>query len=210
MRRLAPRQTVTLDLDGEDEGLDCQVRHVAGPVALLSCLGQVPEPLRSKLTKGSYCLMGFTHRGGLVGLRGIATAASDDFTELAFVVADGVQVEERRIAERVRLVTPVRIAVISGDGAGEAARETVTADISLGGTLVARPPGMSTGPDFHLELMFGTAQDPVPCEARLARATADCLGLAFTAIDEADHVRLARIIAEHELRAPGNVQVRGR
>ncbi len=203
MRRLVPRQMVTLDLDGEEEGLDCLVRQVAGPVALLGCVGEVPEPLRPKLTTGSFCMMGFTHRGGLVGLRGVATTASEDFTELAFVVADGVQVEERRIAERVRLTAPARISVIGRDGATEPAYDTVTADISLGGTLVVRRPGLSTGPDFRLELMFG-GHEPVRCEARLARATGDCLGLVFTAIDEADHVRLARIIAAHQLRPPGN------
>jgi hypothetical protein len=210
MRRLVPRQMVTLDLDGEDEGLDCQVRHVAGPVALLSCLGEVPEPLRPKLTTGTFCLMGFTHRGGLVGLRGVATTASEDFTDLAFVVADGVQVEERRIAERVRLTAPARISTLAGDGTTEAPLETVTADISLGGTLVARRPGIGAGPDFRLELLFGGGHEPVRCEARLVRATADCLGLAFIRIDESDHVRLARIIAAHQLRPASNAQSRAR
>ena len=202
MRRLVSQQMVTLDLDGEDEGLDCRVRRVAGPVALLDCVGEVPSELRDKLTTGSFCLMGFTHRGGLVGLRGVATAASEDFGQLHFVVADGVQVQERRIAERVRLVTPARISAVSSDGTVEPAHETVTADISLGGALVARRPGLNSGPQFQLELRFGRGQAPVRCEARLARATPETFGLQFTAIDESEHIRLARIIAEHELRPP--------
>ncbi len=204
MRRLAPQQFVKLNLDGEDEDIDCQVRYVAGPVALLNCVSEVTPQIRSRMTPGSLCLMAFTHRGALVGLRGVATGASEDLSELAFVVADGVQVEERRNAGRVAFVTRARICALTSDGIAEPSTETFTADLSLGGARVGRRPGLGDGPRFRLELFFAGDPAPVRCEAQLARQTPTHLGLRCTDVQPLDRLRLAAILADYQLRSAPN------
>jgi PilZ domain len=201
MRRLVSGQAVTLDLDGSEQVLDCQVRSVAGPVALLGCVRALPPKIRPKLNPGSPCMMVFTHQGTLVGLKGIATTASDDLTELAFVVSDRVQVEERRTAERVALVTRAAVSEVSSDGTPGTSTETFTADLSLGGALIGRRPGLGPGPRFRLELFFAGDHAPLCCAAQLARQTPTHLGLKFTDIDPRDQVRLGRILAERQLRS---------
>jgi len=200
MRRLTPRQGVTLSLDGDEEVIDGQVLSVSGPVALLDCVDAAPIHLRARLSPGSMCMMAFTHHGKLVGLRGVVTAASEDLNQLAFIVADGVQVEERRLAERIALVIPVRIRTVTGPGAVEPPSvETVTVDISLGGALVERREGARTGPRFRLELYLGDDPVPVSTGADLVRATATHLGLRFIDIPALDRIRLASFLAEHQL-----------
>lgn len=200
MRRLVPLQAVTITLDTEDEGIDCLVRSVSGPVALLHRKGEIPAEVTRKLAAGSSCLMAFTHAGALVGLRGIATTASEDLTELAFVVSDGVQVEERRVAERVSLITRIRIGAVTEEGSAEPAAETFTADVSLGGVRVERRPGLGAGPAFRLELFLRDEPSPIACGAQLARETPTHLGLKFTGMHPEQRSRLARVLAEHQLR----------
>ena len=201
MRRLVSRQVVTLNLDGDDEGIECQVRSVAGPVALLDRVSALAPETKKRLTPGSFCLMAFADRGALVGLRGVATAASEDLTELAFVVADGVQVEERRVAGRVPLVTRARICSVTDSGTSEPSTETFTADLSLGGALVGRRAGLGEGPRFRLELFFSGDRTPLVCEAQLARKTRAHLGLRFTDVEPIVRVRLAGLLAAHQLRS---------
>jgi c-di-GMP-binding flagellar brake protein YcgR len=146
--------------------------------------------------------MSFIHEGSLVGLRGVATTASEDMTELAFVVSDGVQVEERRVAERVELITRARIAAITDhEAGGESPTDTFTADISLGGVRIQHRPGLGAGPGFRVELFFAGDPTPIACEAQLARRTPTHLGLRFIDLPAAERSRLARILTEYQLRA---------
>ena len=191
---------MTISLDTEDEGIDCRVRTVSGPVALLHRLSELQPQTGPKLTTGSSCLMSFTHEGSLVGLRGIATTASEDLTELAFVVSDGVQVEERRVAERVELITRARIAAVSSEGGSESATDTFTADVSLGGVRIQHRPGLGSGPGFRVELFFAGDSTPIACQAALARRTPTHLGLRFIDLPAGERSRLARILAEYQLR----------
>lgn len=186
-----------MNLDTDDDGIDCHVLVVSGPVALLQRLSDVPADVRAKLVSGSSCMLAFTHEGALVGLRGIATAASEDLTQLAFVVSDGVQVEERRVAERIPLVTRAMVTEASGD----TMIETLTADVSLGGVRIERRPGLGAGPEFRLELCFSGDPAPVRCEAHLARATDTHLGLKLGDLPPDERARFARILADHQLRA---------
>jgi hypothetical protein len=203
MRRLVSGQLVRLDLDDEESGLDCQVRHVAGPVALLDRLEEIPAPLEAMLPAGSFCMMLFTHHGGMVALRGVATGASEDLTQLAFVVADGVQVKERRVAERVAMVARAHVRPLDGDGAGGPGIETYTANISLGGVLVNRSPKLVPAHRHSIELFLPGESEPICAEAQLARETPVGLGLMFTAVDDEHHLRLARLIVAHQLHPPG-------
>jgi hypothetical protein len=196
-----PQQLVTLSLDGEEADIDCRVQSVAGPVALLDRVGELDEEVRPRLNPGSMCMLAFTHQNAVVGLRGIATAASEDLSQLAFVVADGVQVEERRSVERVPLVTRTRIAAVDHEGVAESFTETFTADLSLGGVRVGLRPALGSGPRFRLELYFRGDSAPVACEADLARETPTHLGLRFTDVTPLDRVRIASVLAEHQRRA---------
>jgi PilZ domain len=189
-----------ITLDTEKEGIECRVRSVAGAVALLHRLSQLAPEVEARLKTGSACFLSFTHEGAPVGLRGITTPASTDFSELAFVVSDGVQVEERRVAERVPLVTRARVLELHSDGSTGQGVETFTADVSLGGTRVQRRAELAEAGRFRVELFFRGDRTPVLCEAELARATPTHLGLKFTAVDPDDRVRLAGFLAEFALR----------
>jgi len=199
MRRLVAGQPVMITLDAEDEGIECQVRSVAGAVALLHRVSELEPELEVRLRTGSPCFLSFTHEGSPVGLRGIATPASTDFSELAFVVSDGVQVEERRVAERVPLVTRARVSELRADGSPGDPVETFTADISLGGTRIQRRE-LEEAERFRVELYFRGDRAPVACEAELARATPTHLGLKFTEVAPEDRLRLAGIFADFQLR----------
>ena len=57
--------------------------------------------MQSRLTTGSLCFLTFTHGRAPVALRGVALAVADS-DDLEFVVVDGIQVAERRSAQRTR------------------------------------------------------------------------------------------------------------
>ncbi|MGA2925185.1 MAG: methyl-accepting chemotaxis protein [Solirubrobacteraceae bacterium] len=123
-----------------------------------------------------------------------ATRASE--ATLAAAAERLVQIAERRTSTRVSAELPVRLTPVDGQGAPV---ETVTADLSSGGALLRRCPGLGEGP-WRLELTL--AGDPVPlrCVASLARQTPNHCGVAFEGIGEADLRRLHGVLADPELR----------
>src|SRR5437870_5199957 len=112
MRRLVQNQHVTIELDAEFEGaldtLVCRIGSVHGPVATLAPANAIADRARERLTPGSLGFMVFRHHGTPVGLRGVVRADPTDEQNVEFVVIDGIQVAERRNAERVAMITPVR------------------------------------------------------------------------------------------------------
>src|SRR3978361_844062 len=137
MRRLVQNQHVTIELDSEFEGaldtLVCRIGSVHGPVATLAPANAIADRVRERLTPGSLGFMVFRHHGTPVGLRGVVRAApEDDLVE--FVVLCGIQIAERRTAERIAMITPVRATPAGADDA----ISTVTANLSLGGALLTR------------------------------------------------------------------------
>jgi hypothetical protein len=200
MRRLTPNQSVTIELDAEFEGeletLVCRVGSVHGPVATLAPSSEIAGRVKERLTPGSLGFMVFRHNGAPVGLRGVVREAPTDEQTVEFVVIDGIQVTERRNAERVAMITPVR-AISDG---GDEVVHTVTANLSLGGALLTRRPGLGDGPQWRLGVSIPGDPSPIRCEATMARMTPTHIGVRFAGMSEADSIRLAGALADHQRR----------
>ncbi len=192
---------VKVDLDGDDGRIDCRVGSVLGPAATLIPVNVVRQEVRELLEAGSPAYLSFTDRGSLVALRGVASSASASGSEVYFVVTDGVQVPQRRAAERVPLITHTRLSSLDGEGNIEGqTTDTVTANLSSSGALIASRPGIGDGPRFSIEFFFGRERTAVRCQASLARRTPTHVGVAFTHMEDADRVRLSEILADYERR----------
>ena len=103
MRRLVKNQAVRVDLDAkvdwEVDCIECRVQSIQGPVATLAPTTAIAAAVQNRLASGSLCFLTFEHNRAPVALRGVALASADS-DELEFVVVDGIQVAERRSAER--------------------------------------------------------------------------------------------------------------
>src|ERR1700757_3989864 len=139
MRRLVKNQAVRVDLDAkvdwEVDSIQCRVQSIQGPVATLTSDGEIADEVQTRLTSGSLCFLTFEHGRAPVALRGVALKAADR-DELEFVVVDGIQVAERRSAERTPLVTAVKAAPVQPGGDVGAPVATVTSNLSMGGALL--------------------------------------------------------------------------
>ena len=199
MRRLQTRQPIRIDLDSSDASIDGRVRFVTGPVAVIAPVEGIGVAVREELNSGSLGYLVFTHRGAAVALHGLVRVAPGMDDGLAFVVDDGVQIPQRRSAERVALVTRARVCSADSDGVPDerSATDTVTADLSLGGARLTRRPGIGDGPRLQVELFFGTDPVPLRCGALVARRTPTHLGVRFIDMQDADRERLSRILAAH-------------
>jgi hypothetical protein len=198
MRRLAKNQDVRIDLDAkvdwEIDSIECRVRTISGPVATLCPVTEVDTEVQERLTSGSLCFLTFAHGRAPVALRGVTLAVADS-QELEFVVVDGIQVAERRSAERTSLVTAVKAARIDSDGTEGAPVATVTSNLSMGGALLLRRPGIGDGPRWKIELFLPSDPEHVHCEAELARGTPTHLGVRFVNVQEPDQLRIAGLLA---------------
>jgi hypothetical protein len=201
MRRLKTQQPVEVMLDNQDNPIDddpikCMVAWVKGPVATLIYTGDVSPALRKRLTALSMGFMMFDHRGSPVALRGAACSDAGS-SILEFVVLDGVQVPERRDTNRVPFSIPVRVTTTPDDSQA-AVIETSSSNLSITGVLLERRPGLGTGPRWKIELLVPGGGPPICCGALVARQTPTHIGVAFTELQHADHVRLTAILAERE------------
>ncbi len=194
MRRLKHQQPVEVHLDGEDEiVVPCRVRRVEGSVATLESADGDPVLVGNTAPALPGYLV-FEHAGGRVALKGIAAPDANEQTELLFVVIDGVQLPERRSAERVevdalaRLFLPVAVA-------GCEYVETALADLSISGMRVERHPSLDVETHYRLELYIGDRSTPIRCDAEVARRTASHIGMKFAELGELDRALLAAIVA---------------
>jgi hypothetical protein len=205
MRRLVKNQAVRIDLDAkvdwEVDCIECRVQSINGPVATLAPVDEVAVAVHERLSPGSLCFLTFTHGRAPVALRGVALAVADS-DDLEFVVVDGIQVAERRNAERTPLVTAVRAAPMQPDGEPGNQVATVTSNLSMGGALLLRRPGLGEGPRWQIELFLPGQPTQVHCNAVLARATPSHFGVKFINMEEADQLRLAGLLAGIQRRAP--------
>ena len=193
MRRLKHNQRVEIHIDSDDHVVACRVAAVQGSVATLRRITDLPAEVLDKFTPGALGYLLFEHHGAKTALKGIATAGQDGQASLAFVVIDGVQLPERRAAERVRLGALARI---SADGEPV---EATAANVSIGGVLIERPAGLGDGPDFRLELSLDQDPKPIRCRATVVRATPTHVALRFVDIADTDRIRLAGLIQERTL-----------
>ncbi len=202
---------VKVDLDGEEERIECRVGSVLGPAATLIPVNEVRPEIRELLEAGSPGYLSFTDHGALVALRGVVSGSSASGSEVYFVVTDGVQVPQRRVAERVPLITHAQLSTLDGDGKVDGpTTDTVTANLSSSGALIALRPGIGHGPRFAIQFFFGRERTAVRCEASLARRTATHIGVGFTHMEDADRVRLTEILADYERRRQAALHVTSR
>jgi hypothetical protein len=195
MRRLKQQQRVEIHLDGADGVVACRVVGVKGSVASLARVDGGPEQFE-RLTPAASGYLMFEHRGGTIALKGIATTQQTDQPELLFVVLDGVQLPERRSAERVEVSALARMFAPDGAGA-DGFVETPLANVSTSGLLVERHPGLDERAQFRLELLVDGDTRPICCDVAVARKTNTHLGMRLVNMDEADRERLAAVIRRH-------------
>jgi PilZ domain-containing protein len=116
-----------------------------------------------------------------------------DQPELLFVVLDGVQLPERRSAERAEVAALARMFL--PDGAGDDGYfETPLANVSTSGLLVQRHPGLGERAQFRLELLIDGDEEPIGCDVVVARKTATHVGMRLVNIPDVDQARLAEVI----------------
>ena len=201
MRRLRADQPVEVNLDGEADAIECRVSSVRGPVTTLQEPGQLAPKFQRMLTPGSLAFMVFEFGAMPVALRGVARAIPDD-SAIEFIVIDGIQLAERRTAARTVLTARVLISDVgSAETDAAAAVDTSTADLSLGGALLQRRPGLSSGPEWQLEIFASGDPAPIRCRAALVRETRTHLGVAFTDMPDSDRIRLAGVLADRQRRS---------
>jgi hypothetical protein len=163
-------------------------------VATLIPEGEIGDAVQTRLASGSLCFLTFEHGRAPVALRGVALKPADR-DELEFVVVDGIQVAERRSAERTPLVTAVKAAPVEpGGNVGEPVA-TVTSNLSMGGALLLKRPGLGEVSKWQVELFLPGDPEHVHCEAVLARETPTHLGVRLVNVQEADQLRLAGVLA---------------
>jgi PilZ domain len=208
LRRLKHNQRVEIHIDSDDHVVACRVAAVHGSVATLRRITDLPAEVLDKFTPGALGYLLFEHQGAKTALKGIATAGHDEQASLAFVVIDGVQLPERRAAERVRLGALARISADGDSGEGKSGEgdsgervEATAANVSIGGVLIERPAGLGDGPDFRLELSLAQDPEPIRCRATVVRATPTHVALRFVDIADTDRIRLAGLIQERTLSA---------
>jgi PilZ domain len=195
MRRLKHQQRVEIHLDGADGVVACRVLGVKGSVASLTQVDGGPEQFE-RVTPAAPGYLMFEHRGGTIALKGIATTQATDQPELLFVVLDGVQLPERRSAERVQVSALARMFVPDGADDDEFV-ETPLANVSTSGLLVQRHPGLDERAQFRLELLVDGDAEPICCDVVVARRTATHMGMRLVNMDQADQERLAAVIRRH-------------
>jgi hypothetical protein len=205
MRRLVKNQAVRIDLDAkvdwETNCLECRVQSVQGPVATVIPERELPEEVQTRLASGSLCFLTFEHGRAPVALRGVALKDAER-EELEFVVVDGIQVAERRSAERTPLVTAVKATPVMADGAAGQTVSTVTSNLSMGGALLLKRPGLGEFSKWQLEVFLPGVSEHVHCDAVLARETPTHLGVRLMNVQEADQLRIAGILAGLQRAAP--------
>jgi hypothetical protein len=205
MPRLVKNQSVRVDLDANADCdvncIECRVRSIQGPVATLIPEGDITDEVETRLTSGSLGFLTFEHGRAPVALRGVALKAGDD-EELEFVLVDGIQVAERRSAERTPLVTAVTATPVELDGTVGEPVATVTSNLSMGGVLLLKRPGLGPGSKWQTELFLPGDPEHVHCEAVLARETPTHLRVRLVNVQEADQVRIAGVLAGLERASP--------
>jgi hypothetical protein len=72
----------------------------------------------------------------------------------------------------------------------------------MGGALLLKRPGLGEVSKWRVEIFLPGASEHVHCEAVLARETPTHLGVRFVNVQEADHLRIASLLAGLQRRAP--------
>jgi hypothetical protein len=198
MRRLSMHQLVAIGLDNEEDNIECRVVSVNGSAALLRQTYRIPRSARLRLATGALGHLVFQYQGSLVALRGVAHAPEDSDEGLVFAVVDGVELPERRTAERVSVALRAIVWALDGHGSPDAScGQTTTANVSSSGALIERRDHLATARQLRLELFLRDGDAPLCCEAFVARETPTHLGVHFTTMAEQDRIRLGVALLRH-------------
>ena len=202
LREMPAGAEVTIDLDPGPEqhavSFTARVADVYGTTVSLAPIDEFPADLLSRLRPGALGELTLVRDAGPTALRGIAVKHRYR-NELRFVAAEGVKLTDRRTADRVPFVAPLRASVMADDGrvVGRTSA-TSTKNLSLGGALVARRPTLGRGRRWTIELMLPSAAAAVQCEAVVARETGSYLALRFVNLRESDRRELAAALVAGE------------
>jgi methyl-accepting chemotaxis protein len=125
------------------------------------------------------------------------TATEDGQATLAAATERLARIAERRPAPRVAIHVKVLAWPLSAETSDPI--ETVSANLSTSGALIARVPGLGDGP-WNLELFLSEEHEPIRCTAALARNTGDHVGVAFSAFSDDDFMLLGRVVEDAHMR----------
>ncbi len=195
MGRLTTGQRVTIDIDGEENVVDAIAASDEGSRLLVYVRRASPAVL-GRLINGSRGYLLYTQRGALMGLHGLARITPFTRPLAEFVVDDGSTHAERRLSERVPIVTHARIAALDAEGLG-VPLTTFTANISATGVLLRRPAHSLPIDEVRVELYFGADPTPVAARGRIVRSTDEHVGIHFVEITDDERVRLTGLLTGH-------------
>ena len=199
MKRLIENQVVALSVG--ETAIDCRVAGLDGAEAQLLPLRPAEARLLPPASAGATIV--FTHRGGLVMLRGAMYRAADGFRFGQATRDTAAVAEQRRRAGRVEIALPASVTALGPDGTpvGDEQR-LVTRDISIGGLALAtgRLP-LSSGSRLSFTVTLPDLTQ-VGGTGRVVRAASDMCGVQFEDIAPADRLKLAGFLVA-EQRRPG-------
>ena len=195
VRRLAPNQAAAIDLEEAEESVPCTVVSVKGEIAILAVARPpVPPETLGLLAVGSPGYLAFSHRGALVGLRGLSRSIPGR-SEIAFCVTDGFHLPERRAAPRIPLATAATLAPLAADGvAASQPVATTTINVSNSGALLHCSSPLEFAAKLMLELSFGDDPVAIRTQAAIVRRTRDSLAVCFEEMTERDSERLGEFL----------------
>ena len=195
MGRLTTGQRVTIDIDGEENVVDAIAASDEGSRRLLVYVRRASPAVLGRLINGSRGYLLYTQRV-LMGLHGLARITPFTRPLAQFVVDDGSTHAERRLSERVPIVTHARIAALDAEGLG-VPLTTFTANISATCVPPRRPAHSLPIDEVRVELYFGADPTPVAARGRIVRSTDEHVGIHFVEITDDERVRLTGLLTGH-------------
>jgi len=201
VKRLAQDQVVGLAVG--DSSIDCRVTSLSSGEAVLEPL-HVEQAALLPAASANATLV-FSHRGGLVMLRGAMYRGAGGSSDLRFAEgsrrgpAPAQTGEQRRRAARVDVSLPAAVAVLGPDGQPEGPeRPFRTRDMSING--LALDTGAESFPSgsllrFTLMLPDGT---PITGSARVVRSAHRMCGLKYEDVDPAARAKVASFLVSKQ------------
>jgi hypothetical protein len=197
MKRLLENEVVGLSVG--ETAVDCRVAALTGGEASLHALRPAEAKLLPPASAGATLV--FTHRGGLVMLRG-AMYRGGSIDDLRF--AEGSRsttavAEQRRRAARVEIGLLASVTALAADGTPEGEEhQLITRDLSLGGLAldIGRAPLLNgTRLRFTVTLPDLTQ---VGGTGRVVRAAGSMCGVKFEDVAPADRLKLAGFLVARQ------------
>jgi hypothetical protein len=193
VKRLIENQVVGLSVG--ESAIDCRVAALAATEVSLEPVRAAEAGLLPPASAGATPV--FTHRGGLVMLRG-AMYRAGSATEMRFAERTptaSVVAEQRRRAARVDVALKAAVTALGPDGApaGET-HEFVTRDVSLGGlALDTLNAPLLNGAVLRFTVTLPDATQ-IAGTGRVVRAAGSMCGVQFEQVAPADRLKLASFL----------------